>query len=143
MQDVEQRRHTRQGKRNEAKRYTLEQLPKPPELESSILRAIKADGFPTSRRTPQATTSRRPNCSGFSSRHTRTCADGTNRYSSGTGRNSRFVSYQRVEIKLEAALERMKEIQDDRDHWRRQPLLEDKRPLQQQQGLWGRLLKRK
>jgi len=33
-----------------------------------------------------------------------------------------LVSYQRVEIKLEAALERMKEIQDDRDHWRsRQP----------------------
>ena len=48
-----------------------------------------------------------------------------------------------LEIRLEAALERMKEIQDDRDHWRRQAtaLLEDKRP--QQPGLWGRLLKRK
>lgn len=48
-----------------------------------------------------------------------------------------------LEIKLEAALERMKEIQDDRDHWRRQAtaLLEDKRP--RQQGLWSKLLKRK
>lgn len=48
-----------------------------------------------------------------------------------------------LEIRLEAALERMKEIQDDRDHWRRQAtaLLEDKRP--QQQGLWSKLLKRK
>lgn len=48
-----------------------------------------------------------------------------------------------LEIKLETAQERVKEIQDDRDHWRRQAtaLLEDKRP--QQLGLWGRLLKRK
>jgi hypothetical protein len=49
-----------------------------------------------------------------------------------------------LEIRLESALERMKEIQDDRDHWRRQAtaLLENKRS-QPEQGLWGRLLKRK
>lgn len=48
-----------------------------------------------------------------------------------------------LEIKLETALERMREIQDDRDHWRRQAtaLLEDKRP--RQQGLWGKLTGRK
>lgn len=53
------------------------------------------------------------------------------------------VRTRELEIRLEMALERMKEIQDDRDHWRRQAtaLLEDKRT--HQQGLWGRLLKRK
>lgn len=46
-----------------------------------------------------------------------------------------------LEIRLEAALERMKEVQDDRDHWRRQAtaLLEDKRE-RQSQGLMARLL---
>ncbi|PSB40879.1 hypothetical protein C7B80_32340 [Cyanosarcina cf. burmensis CCALA 770] len=60
------------------------------------------------------------------------------------------VRIRELEIRLEVALEsaaqmkqaseqRMREIQDDRDHWRRQAtaLLEDKRP--RQQGLWGRV----
>jgi chromosome segregation ATPase len=62
-----------------------------------------------------------------------------------------------LQTQLEAALQRvvdkennlrdkeqhLEELKQDRDHWRRQAtaLLEDKRP--QQQGLWGRLLKRK
>lgn len=65
------------------------------------------------------------------------------------------VRIRELEIRLELALEsaaqmqqaseqRMRELSEDRDHWRRQAtaLLEDKRP-KQQQGLWGRLVNRK
>lgn len=64
------------------------------------------------------------------------------------------IRIKELEIRLEVALEkldqmkqnsdqRVREIQDDRDHWRRQAtaLLEDKRP--RQQGLWGRLTGRR
>lgn len=64
------------------------------------------------------------------------------------------IRIKELEIRLEMALEnavqikqtseqRIKEIQDDRDHWRRQAtaVLEDKR--QQQSRFWGRLLGKK
>jgi len=49
-----------------------------------------------------------------------------------------------LEIRLKAALERVKEVQDDRDHWRRQAtaLLEDKRQLEIR-GLMARFFKQK